>query len=151
VALISVPFIFVGAGSIVRFMASFLENEYYQGYAETMYGGATTYIVLMELLSLFCFIGIRKKLILGNESISYLYINLPVLTFLVPLINLNGSMIRMGQFFTVYLMLLFPYTIDFSVTKKDRPLVYSISVTILIFYILQSSVEYEFFWNSVIL
>lgn len=144
ISIILVPFVFVGAKFIVRYMASFLSDDYYMGYVEKDGSGAVVYIILMEILSLFCFLVIKRDTILKNGNLAYLYINLPLLTFFVPLVALDGAMIRMGQYFTMYMMLLFPYAVDTFSNKRFRSIIYIISIIILVFYVTKSSIEYEF-------
>jgi transmembrane protein EpsG len=146
--LLSIPFVLVSAKLFVGYMASFLSDDYYSDYAEKEGSGAFVYVVLMELLSFFCFIIIKKDYIIRYGELAYLYVNLPFLTFFVPMITLDGTLIRMGQYFTMYMMLLFPYAIDIFTKKKDRVIFYSLSVIILILSMLQNSMEYHFFWEN---
>ncbi len=146
----TIPFGILYASTIMFFFASFLVNDYYSQYAEMdSTGGVILYIVLMELLSLFCFISIKRKTIIGNSNVRLLYIMMPLLTMTVPLISLNGSMIRVGQYFTLYMMLLVPIAIDNIVKYSERVSVYSIFIILL--FILNmgtQSINYLFFWQE---
>ena len=144
VTIVLIPAVYVGASAMVAYMASFLENDYYMEYAFGKGSGAFMYIVLMELLSIFCFLAIKKEYIIKNNTLSILYINLPLLTVLVPLIKLDGALIRMGQYFTMYLMILFPYAVDFMASKKARWAVYLIPMFVLFLSILRNKIDYEF-------
>lgn len=142
--IISIPIVFVSAKLLVVYMVGFLNDDYYMVYAEKDESGAVVYIVLMELLSIFCYFAIKKDFVLKNETIAYLYVTLPLLTFFVPLITLDGTLIRVGQYFTMYMMLLFPYAVDMFAGKKSRSLLYSISITVLVLPMLKSPMIYEF-------
>ena len=144
VTLLSVYVIYLSARSLIGLMASFQNDDYYMSYTESEGSGAVTYIVLMILLSIFCYFAINQKYITSNQTLSLFYVNLPLLTIFVPLISLDGAMIRMGQYFTVYMMLLVPYAIDFFMGKKYRSEFYFIMITILVVYITRSTMEYEF-------
>lgn len=147
----TIPFAIIFASTIISFFASFLANDYYSVYGESESGGdAFTYIILMELLSLFCFIAIKKQNIKDNPEIGLLYAVLPWVTMTVPLISVNGAMIRIGQYFTLYMMLLVPMAIDAMFKfKVDRKVIYISFITILILLNFNSGVfHYYFFWQE---
>ena len=148
----TIPLGFLWAGPIMLFFASFLSNDYYSLYGtKESAGGAILYIVLVELLSLFCYISIKKQSIVGYGNIKFLYPMLPLLTMTAPLTSLDGSMIRIGQYFTFYLMLLVPYAIDEIINVKiDRRLLYYSSVAFLISidYISNNGFTYHFYWQE---
>jgi transmembrane protein EpsG len=146
----TIPFIFVSAGPIMLFFASFLANEYYSGYGSSeSTGAASLYVCLMELLSLFCYIAIKKVDILRDKTVALLYPMLPLLTMAVPLISVNGAMIRIGQYFTFYLMLLVPQAIDCIAKDSDRRIIYWCMIAALFFLSVQSGgFTYHFFWQE---
>lgn len=145
----AIPSVMDSSSQIMAWLASFLANDYYSLYAESeFHKGAFVYISLMELLSFFCFIAIKKKIIVKNDKLLLLYIMLPLLTITVPLISLNGAMIRIGQYFTLYMMLLVPIAIDLISKGKERRVLYFGMIVALIFLSLKnSSFEYSFFWQ----
>ena len=144
-----IPFVILYARSIMAFLASFLANEYYTLYASgESTNGAFLYVLLMELLSLFCFVAIKYDKLKHDICISQLYVALPLLTLTVPLISLNGAMIRIGQYFTLYMMLLAPIAIDSFIRKNSRTVIYWVMVSALIYLgITSSSFHYSFFWQ----
>ena len=145
----AIPIVALYAGAILRFTASFMANQYYSAYgAGESTGEAFVYIIMMELLSLFCYIEIKKDMLKNNSRIRLLYLMLPLLTITVPLISLNGTMIRIGQYFTLYMMLLAPISIDVFTQKSMRVPVYIIMIVALLFLSLKSSTfNYTFFWQ----
>lgn len=143
-SILSAPMVFVSAKVLIVFMAGFISDDYYMAYAEKEGSGAVVYIVLMELLSIFCFMAINREYVLKIDKISYLYINLPLITFFVPLITLDGTLIRIGQYFTMYMMLLFPFAVDLLSNKKLNYVFYLIPIFILIVAMYQSPIKYEF-------
>ena len=145
-----IPYVIMYSSEVMLYLSSFLENSYYSTYGELeAQGGATLYIALMEMLSLFCYVAFFRADLKKNKRLSLMYIMLPLLTLTVPLINLTGTMIRIGQYFTIYMMLLVPYAIDFIAKGKSRQLFYLSSIAALILLCLKSgSFNYQFFWQE---
>lgn len=147
----TIPFVIIYAAQIMMLLASFLTNDYYTKYSDTeSRGSAYTYIVLMELLSLFCYFFIKRDELEIDKQVKYLYVMLPMLTMTVPLINLNGAMIRIGQYFTLYMMLLVPLAIDSISGEKERKYFYFGMIAVLVLLSLRSrDFDYYFFWQNV--
>ncbi len=142
-----IPLMLRLAQPFILFLASFSKNDYYASYADrSMEGGAETFFYLMILLSLFCFLFISKKAICQDRSLKLMYLTIPMATILSPLVMLDGSMIRLGQYFTLYMMMLFPIGIELSF-KKSRQLLYFIAIIILVVLSLKNSFDYTFFWQ----
>ena len=152
VSFATIPFVIMFAGPIMYVLASFLANDYYSTYAESeINGGSFKYIILMELLSLFCYVAIKRNSLAGNQRAILLYSMLPMLTVTAPLISLNGTMIRVGQYFTLYMMLLVPRAIDLISKGNIRQMFYFGMIAVLIFMSLNSrDFEYYFFWQNVL-
>lgn len=150
-SLVLVPAIALSSSSIMLYLASFLANDYYSGYGTyNTEGGAMTYIVLMSLLSLFCFIAIRKNALNENQNLSLFYVMLPLLTLTVPLTSLNGAMIRVGQYFTLYMTLLVPFAFDLISDKKSNSIFYLIAIVVLFVMSLRGEgLYYTFFWQNI--
>lgn len=149
-SLILVPAIALSSGSIMLYLASFLANDYYSGYGtENTAGGAMTYIILMSILSIFCFFAIRKNALKDNQTLTLFYVMLPLLTLTVPLTSLNGAMIRVGQYFTVYLTLLVPFAIDQISRKQKDSIIYMFAIAALFLLSIRGEgLEYSFFWQN---
>ena len=145
-----IPFVIVYSRDIMTLLASFLVNEYYLGYSESeTINGAYTYVVLMELLSLFCYIAIKKQSIDANTKTGLLYTMLPLLTMTAPLISLDGALIRVGQYFTLYMMLLIPMAIDAISRSTSRNIIYFSFIIILFILGFGSGFSrYYFFWQE---
>ena len=77
-----------------------------------------------------------------------LYAALPCFSFFAPLITNNGSMIRISQYFHIYILLLFPLAID-MVFEKNRKAVYILLCVVLLFLSFKSGNEpYYFIWED---
>lgn len=150
VSLVLVPAIALSSSSIMLYLASFLANDYYSGYGTyNTEGGAMTYIILMTLLSLFCFIAIRKSALKENPTLSLFYVMLPLLTLTVPLTSLNGAMIRVGQYFTLYMTLLVPFAFDNASNKKSNQIYYLFTIALLFVMSMRGEgLNYTFFWQN---
>ena len=146
---LTIPFVALNAGAILSITASFLANDYYSAYGTgESTGEAFVYIILMELLSFFCYLAIKRDQLRDNPNVTLLYLMLPLLTVTVPLISLNGAMIRIGQYFTLYMMLLAPIAVDSLSRRTSRSGIYIIMIAALIVLSLNSgSFHYSFFWQ----
>lgn len=146
----TIPFVIWYAAPIMLFLASLLANDYYTTYADSeSNGGSFTYIILMELLSLFCYIAINSTELSENKRKKLLYVMLPMLTMTAPLITLNGAMIRAGQYFTLYMMLLVPIAIDSFSKNNERTMLYIGMIAALIVLTLRGNdFTYYFFWQN---
>lgn len=144
------PVVLLFVNQVIFFMGNFVGMEKFQKYGEGgVAGGATTFIVLMFLSSLFCYLGIKQKLLDSNKRLQKLYYMLPLLTFFAPLIHSNGSMIRISIYFFVYLMILIPIAIENYFPKKQLKLVYCLFMGLLIMLSLMSGgLVYDFYWND---
>ena len=149
-SLLLIPVMLVSARGFVGWMASFLINDYYGGYAEkAIAGGAETFVLLMELLSLICFICINIEIIKNNKSCNLLYATLPMTTLFAPLVMLDGAMIRIVQYFSIYMLLLFPLSIELKF-KRYTYSIYLIAIIILLVLSLRQPFNYTFFWEITI-
>lgn len=150
IALLLFPVVLLFVNPIILFMGNLVGSEKYAAYGQgEIMGGATTFILLIILLSLFCFIAIKKKDLASDRFLKSLYCMAPCFTFAGPLIYSNGSMIRVSMYFHLYLILLIPYAIDLLFNRKSRKFVYMIVIGALLFLSLKDGgLKYYFFWND---
>lgn len=148
-AFILIPVVIVFSGPIIVLLAETSGNEKYRIYGEgEIQGGGMIFTLLMEIISLFCLYAFRKTDLSKQKFLTKLYIMLPCFTFFAPLITNNGSMVRISQYFHLYIVLLLPYAIDMCF-GSNRKSIYTILIIILL--ILSFSAEYEpytFIWND---
>lgn len=149
-SLATAPLVFLFPNQVIRFMAGLIGSEKYSIYGSSkVQGGANTFIFLLMLLSLFCYIAIRDCDLTENEDIRKLYIMVPLFTFFGPLINSNGSMIRICLYFYVYLMVLFPFGMEHIFTEESQDLAYAIVMVALLYFELRGGVmDYHFMWQG---
>ena len=144
------PVILLFVNQIIIFMGDIAGSERYRGYGENgIAGGANVFISLMFLLSLFCYCGIKEKILSNNLSIKKMYLMLPLLTAFAPLIHSNGSMIRISLYFFMYMMILVPIAIENFFSPKQVKLVYCIVFSLLfLLSAAEGGVVYDFYWND---
>lgn len=142
ISVLLIPVILTGAGGIVGFMASFIENDYYAGYAiEIEQTKPYVYILMCTFVSIFILINYR----LMKMAPRFFFSAIIIMTLTFPLIILNGSLIRISQYFTIYIMLALPYIIE---QLRDKKIYYVVIIIILSLHIVTRSNEYFFFWHQ---
>ena len=141
IAILLIPFVAVSARSIVAFMASQMSNDYYMGYAQsTAEGNPYTYIALCTSISIFFLFNYQ----MFKTAPVFMKAAAVMMTLAVPLIVLDGSMIRIGQYFTIYMMLSLPYIVDYTYSKN----MYLGMIVILCFLTYIQPQTYHFFWET---
>lgn len=140
---------FLFAHKVVTVMANFTKSDYYLDYVQGQ-GGGYTFLLLGELCSFFCYKYISAKDLTNNPfSFKYIYSMLPFLTIFVPLIIVDGAMIRISQYFTLYLLVLLPISIhSFHLVKNDSIKFLFLNLLLLALTFMQPF-EYYFFWEYV--
>lgn len=142
-AILLIPIVAINARPIVAYMASFLESDYYSQYAKVEnQANPMLYVILCSLISIYqCY---NSKYLLRIHSIRFIVPTCILMTLFVPLIFLDGTMIRIGQYFTLYMMVSLP--VLFLKVKCGR-IIQLIMILYLSFTILRNPVEYSFFWT----
>lgn len=142
------PIVLMMPNTIISFMGNAVGMEKYTAYGEgDIMGGGITFILLMELLSLFCLIAIKKKDIINTSMLQNFYVMAPLFTILVPLIVSNGTMIRISLYYYLFLILLVPCAIDCMFQKNNRTIAYVVAIGALAFLCLKSDTIYYFYWQ----
>ena len=145
IAIILIPVMAMNARPIVAYMASFSGNEYYSQYAEKINdANPIVYVALCSIISVFQMMYV--KYLLNNQNYSFLVPTCILMTLFVPLIFLDGAMIRIGQYFTIYMMVSLP--IIFQQINSGRVIQLG-AILFLSYMVSKSSLEYTFFWTNV--
>lgn len=144
------PVVLMFPNEMIVFMGNTVGMEKYADYGKgAIQGGATTFIFLIEVLSFFCLLTIRRKDLFVNLNIRTFYVMAPLLTFFAPLIISNGSMIRISLYYHLFLVLLVPYAIDSAFGKKNSSIVYAGVIGALSLLTLAGGgMTYYFFWQK---
>lgn len=141
------PIVFMDPNLFIGFMKDAAGLERYNNYDSELMGGGTTFIALLELISLFVFIAINYKQLKSTKSLRAFYIMAPLFTLFCPLIRSNGTMSRITLYFYLYVVLLFPYGMEILFKKQNRTLAYVFSIAALTLLILRNGLEYYFVWQ----
>ena len=143
------PVVLAFPNELISFMGDTMGIEKYSNYGESpVQGGATTYIILIEMLSFFIWIAIKRRDMELDSVKNKLYVMAPLFTLFAPLIHSNGSMDRITLYFYLYIVLLVPYGIDCMFTKSERNVAYYIAIGALAFLSMyKGGLEYYFFWQ----
>lgn len=147
--LLIAPIALMMPNEIIVFMGNLTGVEKYSNYGmNAIQGGAVTYIVLIEMLSLFCMIAIKKKDLDDNEIFRKLYVMVPFFTFFAPLIRSNGSMDRITLNYYIYLVVLIPFAVECMFKGKGRSTTYAVIITALsLLIVMNDNFIYYFFWE----
>lgn len=143
------PIVLMFPNQIIVFMGESAGMERYANYGEGgIQGGIGAFMVLIELLSLFCYIAIKKKDLQSSYIESVFYVMTPFFTFFAPLIRANGSMIRISLYYHIFLVFLVPFAIDCMFKKEMREMVYNISIaTLALLTVMGGGLTYYFYWQ----
>lgn len=143
------PIVFTIPRTLIFFMGEVSGKEKFADYAKgAIQGGTNTFIFLIELLSLFCLIAIKKKDMLTNKSIQIFYVMTPFFTLFAPLIRANGTMIRVALYYSIFLTLLVPYSIECSTRKSNRQSLFLFVIGVLsLLTLIGGGMNYYFYWQ----
>lgn len=145
IAILLIPIIAIGANGVISYMASFLANDYYSDYANAGdSGNPIVYVALCSIVSIYEYFNYDKLKSLKN--ISFLIPANILMTLAVPLIFADGTMIRIGQYFTLYMIISLPLIFDRS---SYRLMAYFICIAVLAFRVFTTGNVYYFFWEMV--
>lgn len=148
ITLLLIPIVYVTANTIIAYMGNFVGSEKYAAYGSGgIAGGANTFIIMIALLSIMCYMAIKRDIIESNDFIRKLYCMVPCFTFLAPLINADGVMIRLSEYFHIFLILLVPMSIELLFNKNDQNIVYIVLIGFLSVMGMMSTRTYYFFWQ----
>lgn len=146
VALFLIPVAWLAANPIISYMGNFIGMEKYAQYGGgEMAGGATTYILLSEALSIIC-LALTNSECFKDVKFKYLYSMAPVFTFFAPLIASNGSMIRITTYSQIYITALLPYLLAGRLGDKAKTYMWAMIAALCFLMLKGDYYPYEFFW-----
>ena len=142
------PIVFMMPNQIITFMGNASGLEKYAEYGTgSIQGGANTFILLIEMLSLFCLVAIKEKDIVQSKMLQCFYVMVPLFTLLAPLVRSNGTMIRISLYYSIFLTLLTPYAIECMFNKGQKTLVYVVVIGSLALLAIPG-MTYYFYWQG---
>lgn len=142
-----VPLVVIYRRSIVAFLAGLTSNEYYAAYVESENSAsAFTYIFLSITVSLAGLFNIKRNLSLKSNGIYYTAIAFMI--FFTPLILIDGSLIRLTQYFSLHMMFFIPQIIrSIKMDIAYKLVIFYALISLLIFMNLSKPFNYYFFWQ----
>lgn len=141
------PFVLAFSNQVIVFMGEAAGVEKYANYGlGDVAGGASVFILLIEVMSLFCLLGIKQTDLQNSPSLRVCYAMVPFFTLLAPLLRSDGAMIRVSLYYHIFLTLLVPYAIDCLFKDKDKWIVYIVAIGAFIA-LSGKGMEYYFFWQ----
>ncbi len=149
ICFIAFPVVLMMPNQIIAFMGEAAGSEKYAQYGrQAVQGGANVFLYFMEFLSLFCLIAIKKKNMLQDKNMAIFYVMLPFLTLFTPLIRSNGTMIRIALYYSIFMTLLVPYSIECMTNKRIRQFIFMVTICALSFLtLLGGGMTYYFYWQ----
>ena len=142
------PFVLAFSNQIIVFMGETAGVEKYANYGMgDIAGGASVFILLIEVMSLFCLLGIKRTDLQNSPSLRVCYAMVPFFTLLAPLLLSDGAMIRVSLYYHIFLSLIVPYTIDCLFKEEDKRVVYIVAIGACVA-LSGKGMEYYFFWQQ---
>lgn len=150
ICFILLPLIVFYPSQAIQYLGNLSGSERYANYATgEIAGGASTVILLLEVLSLLCLIAIRRVDLQKKPFIQYFYVMVPMFTLLAPLIRAKGAMIRLSLYFHLFLVLLVPLAIDSLFKGRSKEIVNYVVIFALAYLTLKgNNMDYYFFWQK---
>ncbi|MCT4781659.1 MULTISPECIES: EpsG family protein [Exiguobacterium] len=137
-----IPFLFVFRIQLFELFRTISGYEEYEYYA----GAGTLNFSLMLLVITGVAIWRREQMIAANPNVTH-YLNALLLALcFLPLTFINPSMMRIVQYFSIFIMLLIPELIR-SFDQRERLLVYYTAITMLMLLFARYQPVYQFFWQ----
>lgn len=142
------PLVFLMPNQIILFLANLIGSSKYAAYGmKEEVGGANTFIFLLEIMSLFTLITIKKDSI-GRSIPKVIYAMLPCLSFFGPLIHSNGSMIRITLYFFIYMTFLIPIAVKEKVSfRLYKKVVWALTIALILLTLKGGYIPYNFYWE----
>lgn len=145
ISIVLIPIVAVSARDIITYVVGFIANDYYSGYANAVQeDNPIVYVALCSIISIYEYCNYNK--LTSLDKTSFIVPCNILMTLAVPLIFLDGTMIRIGQYFTLYMTISLPLIFDQSSYRK---VAYFGCIAFLAFRILTSGGMYYFFWEKV--
>ena len=129
---------------------SFLKNVAgYEQYSEYEGAGATTFTLMLLLIAIYTTFTYKLMLYKDDKGINEISINALMLScFFSSMLMINPSTMRVVQYYSIFMVLIFPLIIKTIKTDKMQRLAAAIIVFILCILAFKKTPEYQFFWQG---
>lgn len=136
---------FVFNEPLLKLLANMFGYENYENIYDA--GGANTF-TLMYLLVIFVGLWRKPQILKKYPEATMAFNALFIGMVFIPIVYVNPSVMRVVQYFSVYLMLMVPYIINSFKDIKERRVVVGIVVIVLILLFISTNPQYKFFWQE---
>lgn len=141
---------------ILVYISNYIEDEYYANYGRTIAAGGGYYLIaFFEFFSIIAFLSIPLQELINDNSLYKLYLTVPLTTLTIPYISHNGAFIRIAEYFTIYMTIIIPYSVDKFFIKyyKNKAKIYTkiiIYVLFCMFVVISLRIknDYTFIWQD---
>lgn len=139
--LIPILFIFrIRLFEFFRVVSGYEDYEYYTG------AGTINFSIMLLVITVIA-LWRREQMIMENPNVTH-YLNALLLALcFLPLTFIHPSMMRVVQYFSIFIMLLIPELIR-SFDQRERLLVYYTALTLLLLLFVRYEQTYLFFWQQ---
>lgn len=138
-----IPFLFIfrmPLFELFRSISGYDEYDYYTG------AGTYNFSLLLVMITVVA-LWRREQMIEANPNVTH-YLNALLLALcFLPLTFINPSMMRIVQYFSIFIMLLIPEILQ-SFDRRERLLVYYVAISMLLFLFVRNEPVYLFFWQQ---
>jgi transmembrane protein EpsG len=148
--LVLLPLLFVIRQPLAFWIASVSGSSAYMAYVENVYENAGAYTFTAFLLLTLLLSGIYMKRVLAKFPEAYpLYNALLLSALFAPFTWINPSLMRIVQYFSIFLVLFIPLMIRaIPYEKKVQESIPVVVIIILVFLCMKTVTEYNFMWEE---
>lgn len=139
------PFVLSNASRLATLLATLSQSDQYMMYADGLYdsAGARNFSIMLMLIALWTLFLIWRKQI-DDNFIAVKAISLAI--FFTPLTWVDGTLMRVVQYYSIFLLILLPSLIN--VYRLSRRFMLFVIITIFfIVMIIRQNYSYAFFWE----
>ena len=149
IAILGFPALMVFRRAFAIWLASLSFSDLYMMYAESTYkSGTYTFTALILLIAFFGWIFMKP--VLESNPGSFRYFNaMAIAIVLTPLTWVDPSLMRVVQYFSVFMLVLIPAIVNAVITYPValRTWTYAIMIAALIYLIAKVGLDYKFMWQ----
>ena len=138
---------FVFRNQLLDLLKVLIDNQSYDAYVQTKGAGAGTFMYLLIAVGLVITF-FYKNLLKYNEENATLIINAIMLAvFFSSLLLINESMMRILQYYSLYLVLLLPELECIMHTTRDKNIYRLAACVLMVALLINKEPSYVFFWQ----
>ena len=149
IALLCMPFLIKVSNTYAMQLVVLSGSDNYMMYVDEGTSKATVFILFYLLIST-CLLFVQKDVITNKPEARLIYNAIYIAIFLLPLTYSSAALMRVVQYYSLFIIVGISYLADPSIRYKGGMLIkiiLSLNVMALIYKILTSGEQYKFFWQ----